>query len=512
MTSGAAVAALALEVSDLSKTYPGVRALRGVSLRLRAGETHMLLGENGAGKSTLVKVLAGAVQPDDGARIAVSGEVVRIDSPSRARAVGISVIHQELNLVPSASAVTNMFLGRELRGKWGQLERRTMRQRALEALSQLEVSLDVDVPVERLSVAQQQLIEIARALLEDCKILILDEPTSALAAHEAARLGEIIGRLKQRGVAVLYITHRFEEVFALGDYASVFRDGELVGERRLGETDRAALIRLMVGRDVAEVFPERAAQPGAPLLQVQNLSSSHGIAGVSFEVRAGEIVALGGLMGAGRTEVARAIFGLDATARGELRVAGQTLPLGSIRAALGAGIALVPEDRKAQGLVLGLSVADNIALASTARRRGALGQISAVATAETVSELCGRLRIKCVAASQVVSTLSGGNQQKVVLAKWLATSARLFIFDEPTRGVDVGAKQEIYAAMQELVAQGAGILMISSELPELLGLADRVLVMCQGRISGELTRATASAEAVLTLATAFQSAADRVSA
>ena len=508
----AAPGELALEVQGLAKTYPGVRALRGVALALRAGEVHMLLGENGAGKSTLVKVLAGAVEPDAGAQIRVAGLPATLADPRRARALGISVIHQELNLVPSLSAVQNMFLGRETRGRFGQLDHRSMRERAVGALTKLGVAFDVDGPVERLSVAQQQLVEIAAALLDDCRVLILDEPTSALSQHEVERLAEILRRLKADGVAVLYITHRFEEVFAFGDRATVFRDGEVVGERLLAETDRAELIRLMVGRDVREIFPEPARASGNVVLRVTGLCSDHGLSDIDFEVRAGEIVALAGLMGAGRTEVARAVFGLDASARGTLEVAGVPLRLGSVRAAVSAGLSLAPEDRKAQGLVLGLSVARNITLAGVGRRRGTLGQIAGAREAAAVAALCEKLAIKCYSPTQIVSTLSGGNQQKVVLAKWLDTGSKLLIFDEPTRGVDVGAKQEIYRVMNELVGNGAAILMISSELPEVLGLADRVLVMCAGRISGELSRADATPERVLALATAFNQPSEAISA
>jgi rhamnose transport system ATP-binding protein len=333
-----------------------------------------------------------------------------------------------------------------------------------------------------------------------------------LSAQEVEILAGILLRLKQNGVALLYVTHRFEEVFGFGDRATVFRDGELVGERLLAETNRAELIRLMVGRDVREVFPERAPTLGEPLLEVDELTSDVGLRDIRFQVRAGEIVALSGLMGAGRTEVARAIFGLDASARGRLRVFGEPLQLGSVRASVRAGLALAPEDRKAQGLVLGLSVARNITLAATGKRRGKLGQIAGAREAAAVSELCQTLRIKCFSPAQIVATLSGGNQQKVVLAKWLDTGARLFIFDEPTRGVDVGAKQEIYRVMHELLAKGAGILLISSELPEVLGLADRILVMCQGRISGELSRQDATPERVLSLATAFHQKSEAKSA
>jgi ABC-type sugar transport system ATPase subunit len=495
-----------LDVRALSKTYPGVRALRGVSLELCGGEVHMLLGENGAGKSTLVKVLAGAVEPDAGAHLELSGVPIIIASPRHSRSLGISVIHQELNLVPSLSATQNMFLGRELRGPLGRLDHRAMQARARAALAQLGVSFDVNRAVEQLSVAQQQLVEIAAALLDECRVLILDEPTSALARHEVDKLAEILALLKAQGVAILYITHRFEEVFAFGDKATVFRDGERVGQCRLRDVERAELIRMMVGRELREVFPSRQVSPGEPLLEVQGLSSDTGLKDVSLSVRAGEVVALAGLMGSGRTEVARAVFGLDASARGTLRVAGQALGFGSVRAAVRAGLSLVPEDRKAQGLVLGLSVAHNVALAALGKRRGALGQIALGAEAEAVAALCDKLRIKAFSPAQLAGTLSGGNQQKVVLAKWLDAGARLFIFDEPTRGIDVGAKQEIYGVLSELTAQGAGVLLISSELPEVLGLADRVLVMCEGRISGELSRAEATPERFLELATAFSQA------
>jgi ribose transport system ATP-binding protein len=505
VTSAAAERAPApvLAVKHLSKTYPGVQALRDVELRLLAGEVHMLLGENGAGKSTLVKVLAGATSPDAGAALSLAGRPVQIASPRQARALGISVIHQELNLIASLSAAENMSLGRELRGSFGQLEHGAMRARARAALRKLGVDFDVDSPVERLSVAQQQLVEIGAALLDECRVLILDEPTSALAQHEVERLGEILKRLKADGVAILYVTHRFEEVFAFGDRATVFRDGERVHEGLLGETSKAALIRLMVGRDVRDVYPARQATLGERMLEVRGLRSPAGVVDVSFDLRAGEVLGLAGLMGSGRTEVARALFGADPSAEGAVTLGGKPMPLGSVRGAMRAGLVLAPEDRKHEGLVLGLSVASNITLAALGKTRGRFGQIERGAEAGAVAALCESLRIKAHSPAQLVSTLSGGNQQKVVLAKWMHLGAKVFVFDEPTRGIDVGAKQEIYRLMNDLAREGAGIIMISSELPEVLGLADRVLVMCGGRVSGELLRAEATPERFLELATAF---------
>jgi ABC-type sugar transport system ATPase subunit len=499
-----------LSVRHVSKHYPGVRALSDVSLELLAGEVHMLLGENGAGKSTLVKILSGAIAPDAGARIELGGQPVQLASPEQARKLGIAVIHQELRLLPNLNAVQNMWLGRELRGRFGQLARARMRERARATLERFGLAIDLDAPVAELSIAQQQLVEIAAALLEQCRVLILDEPTSALSSQEVERLGAILERLAARGVALLYITHRFEEVFAFGHRYSVLRDGELVQSAPLARTTRAELIRMMIGRDVREVFPPRSTSPGEIVLEVRGLTSAL-LRDVSFSVHAGEIVGLAGLMGAGRTEVARALFGADTALRGEVRLRGRALRLGSVRRAVALGLGLVPEDRKAQGLVLGQSVFHNVTLAALEQKRARFAWLSRRRQDRDVRELSRKLRIKAHSLEQRVATLSGGNQQKVVLAKWLHAGAQLFFFDEPTRGIDVAAKQEIYELMNELAGSGAAIVMISSELPEVLGMADRILVMCEGRISGQLARAEASPERILELATRFTRTMEQVS-
>lgn len=492
-----------LQLQNISKTFPGVQALDRVCLELHAGEVHVLLGENGAGKSTLVKILAGVFVPDPGGQILLDGRPVVLVSPQESHQLGISVIHQELSLVPGLSAAANMMLGREPVRALGRIDHGAMKQQAQEILQRLGVSFDLELAVERLSVAQQQTVEIASALVGDCRVLTLDEPTSALAEHEVEKLGEVLQRLKERGVAILYISHRFEEIFRFGDRVTVLRDGQAVKTGRIRDFSRDELVRSMVGREVVDTFPQRTRPPGEVLLQVEDLSSPAGVRGVSFTVRSGEVVSLAGLLGSGRTAVARAIFGADPRATGRVWLGGRPVPLGSVGKAISLGLALAPEDRKNQGLVLSMDVRDNICLAGLSRFQGRTGRLRRDRQQRRVWKLMRRLQIKASSPHQRVGTLSGGNQQKVVLAKWLNTEARCFLFDEPTRGIDVGARQGIYQFMNRLASSGAAILMISSELPEVLGMSDRILIMSQGRIVGELQRG-ASADQIMHLATEGQ--------
>lgn len=472
-----------LEMRDIVKSYPGVRALRGVSLTLRAGEVLALLGENGAGKSTLMKVLGGAQAADAGS-IAIDGQELSLTSPQVARAAGVAVIYQEFNLVPGLTAVENIFLGQETT-RAGFIGQRQERERAAALFQRLGVSIHLDVPTRQLSTAQQQLVEIAKALAGQARILVMDEPTAAITSHEAERLFEVIRDLKSQGISIIYISHRLEEIDAIADRVMVLRDGANVGEGAVQELDRQQLIQRMVGRELKDEFPKRTAALGPVRLEVRGLTAGRTVRDVSFSVRAGEILALTGLVGAGRTETARLIFGADPREAGEIRLDGRVLSIRHPRDAIAAGIGLLTEDRKLQGLVLGHSVCENFGLPNLDQfsRRGfvQLGREQA-----EFMRYADTLRIKVPHPGQAAGSLSGGNQQKVVLAKWLARNCEVLIFDEPTRGIDVGAKLEIYLLMNQLAAQGKVLVMISSELPEVLGMADRILVLHEGRVTGEI--------------------------
>ena len=451
-----------------------------------------LLGENGAGKSTLIKILAGAQRADAGT-IEIGGRSERFHSPQDARRSGVAVIHQEFNLVPGLSAVENIFLGQEI-SRWGFVVRAEQRRRAAELFSLLGSPIDLDIPCRELSTAQQQLVEIAKALAFDARILVMDEPSAALTAHEVERLLAIVRDLKQRGIGIVYIGHRLEEIFAVADRVTVLRDGRNVGERPIGQVTRGELIELMVGRQLQSEFPPRTPAIGPPRLEVAGLRRGSKVRDVSLTVRRGEILALTGLVGAGRTETVRLIFGADRREAGEIRLDGRLLALRSPRDAIAAGIGLLTEDRKLQGLVLGHSVRDNFALPNLDwLTRG--GFVQRRRERQEFDRWTGRIQVKLAGPRQPAGTLSGGNQQKIVLAKWLARDCDVLIFDEPTRGIDVGAKYEIYLLLNELAAAGKAILMISSELPEVLGMADRIVVMHEGRITGEIAdarRATAN--------------------
>jgi ribose transport system ATP-binding protein len=485
-------------MEGIHKAFPGVQALRGAGLSLAPGEVHVLLGENGAGKSTLMKILCGQYAPDQG-RITLDGAGYAPRSPHEAHQRGVAMIHQELSSIAQLTVAENLLLGQES-SRAGVIDRPAQQQRARALLAQMGAGADFDpdTPAGQLSVAQRQLVEIAKALRHEARVLIMDEPTAALTQAETDRLFAVIRGLTAKGVAVVYISHRMPEIFAIGDRVTVMRDGATVDTRRVAETTVEALIAAMVGRPLAEQIPKRPVQLGEACLQVVDLRQGAGLGPLSFEVREGEIFGLAGLMGSGRTEVARAIFGADRPDGGEVRVRGRRLA-GSVRDAIDAGVGFVTEDRKAQGLVLDCTAAENITLAVLGRltRLGFLDRPAEQLMAEGFRQ---RLHIRLHSTEQRVRTLSGGNQQKVVMARWLATQCRVLILDEPTRGVDVGAKAEIYELIGELAERGVAILLISSELPEVLGLCDRVGVMRERKLAGILSRADATQERVMTLA------------
>jgi ribose transport system ATP-binding protein len=482
----------------IRKTYPGVVALDDVSLTVEAGDVHMLLGENGAGKSTLIRILSGACRRDAG-DIRVNGSSVDISSPRDAIAIGIRVIYQELSLVPQLSVAENIFLGRIPTRGPGLVDWRALHRAAAALLADLGMAIDPAMPLIRLGLASRQMIEIAKALASgDARVLVMDEPTSSLTSREVAQLFLLIERLVARGVAVVYITHRLDEVFRIGRRITILRDGRHITTRSAGEISSDELVRLMANRLVSEHFPRVRPARGAELLRVEALGRRGVLNGVSFSLHAGEVLGIAGLLGAGRTELARILAGADRPDEGRMFVANRAVRFSGPAAAIAHGIGLLPEDRKAEGLVGGLTVARNIALPHLGRlaRFGVVGRRLEAALAGPIRD---ELRVKA-APAQAVRLLSGGNQQKVVLGKWLAGEARIFIFDEPTRGIDIGAKLEVYNLMNRLTARGAGIIMISSELPELLGMSDRILVMHRGRVRSELDARHATEERVLAAA------------
>ncbi len=487
-----------LRMRDIEKTFPGVKALKGVSLELRAGEVLGLGGENGAGKSTLMKVLGGAHLPNAGT-VEIHGREVVIANPMASKDLGISIIYQELNMIPAMTAQQNLVLGRE-RTRLGFVNAREERERAVELFRRVGLHINPDALTRDLSVAEQQGIEIAKALSLDAKILVMDEPTAALTVNEVEALFRIIGDLKARGIGIVYISHRLDEIFAITDRVTVLRDGESVGCKKTAELSRPELIEMMVGRKMDQEFPERHVNIGGVKFEVKNLERGSAVKDVSFQVRSGEIVALVGLVGAGRTETARLLFGADAMDEGEIILDGRKLDIKNPRDSIRSRIALLTEDRKAQGLVLIQSVKENFSLPN-------LGQFSKFTFINKKRESSAfrsyveSLRIKIPNENQLAKNLSGGNQQKVVLSKWLQANCELVVFDEPTRGVDVGAKYEIYQIMNELAEHGKAIVMICSELPEALGMADRLLVMREGRIVGEIAEPRKATQAdVLKLA------------
>jgi rhamnose transport system ATP-binding protein len=492
-----------LELSHAAKSFGAVRALIDGSVTLRAGEVHALLGENGAGKSTLVKILAGVHQPDSGT-LTVAGTEVTLHGPATAREAGIAVIYQEPTLFPDLTVAENMFIGRQPLRSASKIDRRIDRKAMLAEAAAIFARLGVPLDPERLarglSIADQQVVEIGKALSLDARVIVMDEPTAALSAAEVDRLFEVVRTLRDGGTAILFISHRLEEVFTICTQVTVMRDGATVLTGELAGRTAADLVRAMVGRELADrPHQPGGAAPGAAVLTVERLTREGVFTDISFTVRAGEIVALAGLVGAGRSEVARAVFGIDSYDAGAVSVHAQRLRKASPTSAMAAGIGFVPEDRRQQGLVMDMSVQQNVALASLSRLRKG-GLIRASAERSMAADWAARLKIKYGRLTDPVAMLSGGNQQKVVLAKWLGRKPSVLIVDEPTRGIDVGTKAEVHSLLTELAASGVGVLMISSELPEVLGVSDRILVMREGELVAEFSHAQASEEAIMSAA------------
>ena len=491
-----------LEMRGIEKRFGGVQALKGVDFDLQGAEVHALTGENGAGKSTLIKILSGAYRPDAGT-IWIDGHQVEIASPRQAQALGIATIYQETSLYPDLSVLENLFMGHQpRRGRW-RVDWRAMRERARAVFDLLGVELPLQARLGDLGKAQAQLVEIAKALVQQARILVMDEATAALTESDAKRLFDIVRNLKKQGVAVIYITHRLNEVFEIADRVTVLRDGQRVGSEVVASVDQNWLIRQMVGRELHNLYPRHFRSPGKVLLEVEGLTRVGVFEEISFQVREGEIVGLAGLVGSGRSEVARAIFGIDPRDGGHVRFLGRPMPSRPWEV-VAAGIGYLPEDRGRQGLVLPFPVRANMSLASLSRlNRG--GFLDTHAELELTLKYIQQLRIQPADPELATSSLSGGTQQKVVVGKWLATNPRMLILDEPTYGIDVGTKAEIHRLMDELVNGGLGILLISSDLPEVLGMSDRILVMHRGRLIGELPRGS-SPESVMRLATGLSEA------
>jgi inositol transport system ATP-binding protein len=488
-----------LVMENISKAFPGVQALADVQLTVRRGSVHALMGENGAGKSTLMKVLIGMYHPDNGT-ITFQGKPVTIDKTETALNLGISMIHQELSPVPYMSVAENIFLGREPLGRFGLIDKRKMVADTRELLARLEIDLNPNTLMKNLSVANTQMVEIAKAISYDSSLIIMDEPTSAITDREVAHLFRMIGSLKARGVAIIYITHKMDEVFQIADDITVFRDGRHIATVPASQTDRNSLIAMMVGRELTNIFPKEDAPIGEVILSVRNLTRNGIVHDVSFDLRRGEILGLAGLMGAGRTEVIEGVFGIYPIDAGEIVVKGKPVRIKAPSDAINHGMALLTEDRKLTGIMSVLPVRDNMMIASLGNYT-----VAGILNSRLINQTCnrekGRLEIKTPSMDQLIKLLSGGNQQKVLVSRWLLTAPDILILDEPTRGIDVGAKSEIHRLMCKLAQEGKAIIMVSSELPEILGMSDRVLVMHEGRVGGIFDRADATQENIMRAAT-----------
>jgi ribose transport system ATP-binding protein len=494
-----------LEMRGISKTFPGVRALDNVRLSVHPGQVHSLMGENGAGKSTLMKILSGAYQADPGGQILIEGQPVVINGPLAAKALGVAVIYQELSLAPNLSVAENIHAGRELRGAMGLIDRAAMERGCEEVLKRLGAAFKPHTLVGDLSIAEQQLVEIARAVHARARILVMDEPTTPLSSRETDRLFDLIRQLREEGLAIIYISHRMAEIYELSDCVSVLRDGGYVGTLERADLSAESLVKMMVGRDISGFYKKEHApyDPGKVVLQVRDIADASRVRGCSLDLHSGEVLGIAGLVGAGRTELARLIFGAEPRTRGEVTVDGKKLNLRTPRDAIDAGLVYLTEDRKGQGLFLDMSVRDNINVA-VAGRDARMGVLDLARGAARAKDAIASLTIRVPSAKVNAGALSGGNQQKVLLSRLLETHPRVLILDEPTRGVDIGAKSEIYRIINELAKTGVGIIIISSELPEVIGTADRVLVMREGELAGELggyTGKPITQEGIIELAT-----------
>jgi ABC-type sugar transport system ATPase subunit len=492
----------AVRFSGLTKRFPGVVALKDVCFEVDAGSCHAVCGENGAGKSTLGKILAG-IQPADAGSIALDGREVRFAGPRDALEAGVAMVHQELAFCENLTVADNLCLG-QLPARWSFIDRSALHRRAEELLAAIGATIDTTRRMAELTVAEQQLVQIAAAVGSGARVIVFDEPTSSLSEGEAVRLYTLLGELKARGVTVLYVSHRMSEIFRLCDSVTVLRDGEHVSTQPIETLDEGALVQLMIGRRVEQYFPAHIdVEPGEEMLRVEGLSSPGRFHDISFSLRAGEVLGLAGLVGAGRSELAQAIFGLDPDAGGAIYVRGERARIGSPRDAMALGLGFVPEDRKRQGVVLSMRARENITL-STLPSLASLGWVRAGEEREVAQTYRDRLRVRAASLDVTTAGLSGGNQQKLVLAKWLAADSRILILDEPTRGVDVGAKAEIHAWVDQLASEGAAVLLISSELPELLNLSTRVLVLREGRMMGEVAREGATQDGLLRMMTGLE--------
>ena len=490
-----------LQVENISKSFPGVLALDDISLKVRSGSVLVLCGENGAGKSTLMKIINGVYQPDHGA-ILIDGKKVQIRNPIQARALGISMIYQELNYIPEMTVEESLFCGR-LPMTFGHVDWKTVRRKTLELLEKEKLPYSPKMKMKDLSVSDIQMLEILKAIANEASILIMDEPTSAITQREVERLFQKIAELKARGTSIIYISHKMDEIFRIADDITILRDGRVVETKPRAELDIDKVIALMVGRQIENNFPKRPIPIGAELLRVEGLNAPGVFKDISFSARSGEIVGFAGLMGAGRTEVMRALFGLDPYASGAILIRGKAVAIRSVKDSIASKLVMMSEDRRRYGLVAVRSVSENVTLSRLGRFIHH-GWLHKAKETKTVGEICRRLSVKTPTLGTVVEALSGGNQQKIVLAKWMLNEPDILIMDEPTRGIDVGAKYEIYKLMGDLAAEGKALVIVSSELPELIGMCDRIYVMCKGEIAGELSRDEFTQEAIMRLATGIE--------